>query len=302
MSVLVLMSTYNGEKYLKTQLDSILNQDYLDLEILIRDDGSVDATHEIIKDYVKKYANISWYTGKNIGVQKSFFDLIEKADLGKDYYAFADQDDKWLPGKISRAVSILERYSKETPVLYCSDTIIVNDRLEPLKVTVSRIMKQVSFGNALVQDMCTGCTATMNNLLLNMIRHKIPDYVIMHDWWFYLTATCFGEVFYDKESYILYRQHDNNTSGAMVNNRKLLQYRFKQLWSKRGQIYQQAESFQKVFDENNIPEPNQKLLTLLLKSKQKQKYRFVVAANSLIYRQKFVDNIVLKVIVIIGKL
>ena len=72
MSVQILMSTYNGEKYIRTQLNSILEQDYRDMGILIRDDGSTDATREIIKEYAEKYSNITWYAGKNIGVQKAF--------------------------------------------------------------------------------------------------------------------------------------------------------------------------------------------------------------------------------------
>ena len=110
------MSTYNGEKYIKTQLDSILAQDYEEIDLLIRDDGSTDSTREILSAYAKKYSSITWYSGKNIGVQKSFFDLILKANLERDYYAFADQDDKWLPGKISRAVSILKEKSVRTMI------------------------------------------------------------------------------------------------------------------------------------------------------------------------------------------
>ena len=79
MKVQVLMSTYNGEKYIKTQLDSILAQDYEEIDLLIRDDGSTDSTREILSAYAKKYSSITWYSGKNIGVQKSFFDLILKA-------------------------------------------------------------------------------------------------------------------------------------------------------------------------------------------------------------------------------
>ncbi len=173
--------------------------------------------------------------------------------------------------KNQQAVSILEKYPKDVPVLYCSDKTIVNDKLEPLKVTVSRVMKQATFGNALVQDMCTGCTAVMSKSLLKIIRYKIPDYVIMHDWWFYLTATCFGEVFYDTESYILYRQHGNNTSGAMVNKKELFQYRLKTTMFKKRSNLSTGRSISKVFNENMIPKPNRKLLTLLLKSKQKQK-------------------------------
>lgn len=314
MSVQILMSTYNGEKYIRTQLDSILEQDYRDIGILIRDDGSADATREIIKEYAEKYFNITWYAGENIGVQKSFFDLITKADLEKDYYAFADQDDKWLPGKISRAVSILERYPKDVPVLYCSDKIIVDEELRPLKVTVSRVMKKPSFGNALVQDMCTGCTAVMNKTLLKLIRNQIPDYVIMHDWWFYLTASCFGEVYYDKESYILYRQHGNNTSGAMINKRTLLQYRIHQLFQPRGEIHRQAINFLDIYGKEEashinqrgcfpqIPYKNLKLLKDLLKTRENIFCRIRLAVNPRLFRQKVADNIILKFIILIGKL
>ena len=314
MSVQILMSTYNGEKYIRTQLDSILEQDYRDIGILIRDDGSADATREIIKEYAEKYFNITWYAGENIGVQKSFFDLITKADLEKDYYAFADQDDKWLPGKISRAVSILERYPKDVPVLYCSDKIIVDEELRPLKVTVSRVMKKPSFGNALVQDMCTGCTAVMNKTLLKLIRNQIPDYVIMHDWWFYLTASCFGEVYYDKGSYILYRQHGNNTSGAMINKRTLLQYRIHQLFQPRGEIYCQTINFLHIYGKQEaspvnqrgcfpqIPYKNLKLLKDLLETRENIFYRIRLAVNPRLFRQKVADNIILKFIILIGKL
>lgn len=314
MSVQILMSTYNGEKYIKTQLDSLLDQNYYDIDILIRDDGSSDSTCKIIEEYAKKFSNISWYSGKNIGVQRSFFDLISKADLGKDYFAFADQDDKWLPKKISRAVSILEKYSSKIPVLYCSDKIIVDENLQPINVTVKRIMKTPSFGNALVQDMCTGCTAVMNKTLLKLIQYAIPDYAIMHDWWFYLTATCFGEVYYDKKSYILYRQHGNNTSGAMVRKRDLVKYRIQQLFKPRGEIYQQAQNFLNIYANKNavgkqdiltnavISPSNMKLIRDLLKSRINPIYRIKLLINPQIYRQKVSDTLVLKLIILIGKL
>lgn len=314
MSVQILMSTYNGEKYIRTQLDSILDQDYEDIEVLIRDDGSTDMTCEIVKEYAEKYSNITWYAGQNIGVQKSFFDLITKANLEKEYYAFADQDDKWLPGKISRAVSILGGYRKETPVLYCSDKIIVDEELKPLKVTVKRVMRKPTFGNALVQDMCTGCTAVMNRKLLEIIRIGIPEFTIMHDWWFYLTATCFGEVFYDEISYILYRQHGKNTSGAMVSKQDLVKYRIGQLIRSRGEIYRQAANFLDVYGDSStshteisncyppMSADNITLIMDLLKSCRNLFFRIKLIFNPFIFRQKTTDNLVLKFIILIGKL
>ena len=103
------MSTYNGEKYLREQIDSILNQDYPEISLLIRDDGSTDGTVDILKEYAQKYRDIDYYVGENLGVQNSFFDLMKRADKRAYYYAFADQDDVWLPGKIKRAIELLER-------------------------------------------------------------------------------------------------------------------------------------------------------------------------------------------------
>ena len=105
-SIQVLMSTYNGEKYLREQIDSIMMQDcekkgVAKLCLLVRDDGSEDRTTEILAEYARRYPEqISWYQGKNKGVIQSFFDLIKRSDDGVDYYAFADQDDYWLENKL----------------------------------------------------------------------------------------------------------------------------------------------------------------------------------------------------------
>ena len=104
------MSTYNGKDYLREQIDSILSQDCeekadVKLKLLIRDDGSKDGTQEILRKYAAKYPDqVNWYQGENIGVIKSFFDLIEKSDEKADYYAFSDQDDYWHKEKLRAGI------------------------------------------------------------------------------------------------------------------------------------------------------------------------------------------------------
>lgn len=244
------MSTYNGSQYIRTQLDSIAAQTIKNKSLLIRDDGSTDDTIEIIQEYQKKYSWISFYQGDNIGVQKSFLELISLADEDADYVALADQDDKWLPDKLEQAVKCMKRMDGTQPLLYCSDKQIIGKCLEPIKVTVSRQVRKIAFGNALVQNICTGCTAVLNWVLVRFLKdHPVADAknVIMHDWWLYLTATCFGTVYYDTNAYIQYRQHGRNTSGAMLNRRELLKYRVGQLLKTRGEIYRQAASFQECY-------------------------------------------------------
>ncbi|MDO4296135.1 MAG: glycosyltransferase family 2 protein [bacterium] len=308
--VQILMSTYNGTAYIRTQLESIVRLTGVEQTLLIRDDGSTDGTQEILNEYAEKYPWIHWFQGENIGVQKSFFELIQKADIEDTsiaYFSFADQDDEWLPEKLHHAILKIQEKERTAPtpvipVLYCSDKYIVDEKLEPISVTVSRPVRKISFGNALVQNICTGCTAVINRELLRLIREHIPqnlDAVIMHDWWLYLTASCFGEVIYDTTPYIRYRQHGKNTSGAMLSKKGLFKYRMRQLLRPRGEIYRQVKIFNSSF---SVPEKEKRLLYELLKAENSIVQRIRIIFTNKIYRQKLDDNFVLKGIILLGKL
>ena len=136
--VQVLLSAYNGEKYLEEQIRSILAQEHKQLTLLIRDDGSTDHTIDIIKRYADNYENVAYYTGKNLGVQQSFFNLMKHADKTADFYAFADQDDVWMPDKITRAIALLEKESTDLPLLYASETKLVDEHLAELPVKIRK--------------------------------------------------------------------------------------------------------------------------------------------------------------------
>lgn len=308
MKIQILMSTYNGSRYIRTQLDSIIAQNIVNKELLIRDDGSTDDTVAIIEEYQRKYSWIRYYKEKNIGVQKSFFDLLKQADSNADYIAFADQDDEWLPDKLKRAVEILENRDHQIPLLYCSNKIITDENLQPIDVTVASPVKKTSFGNALVQNICTGCTAVINQSMVRMLQKNMPqdiDNIIMHDWWLYLTATCFGEVCYDQNPYIRYRQHGSNTSGAMLNRKNLFCYRVKQIFRPRGEIYRQNEEFLVTYKwrlkERRYLEEFY-LLSQILKTEKRLCDRLKVAFNRKYFRQRREDDIIFRGILIIGKL
>ena len=111
--VAVIMSTYNGEKFIREQLDSILNQSYKNIELIVRDDGSKDKTVEIVKEYQAKHKNIKLFEGQNLGFVKSFFELLKLAEA--DYYAYADQDDIWIENKIELAVNSLNKLDDQKP-------------------------------------------------------------------------------------------------------------------------------------------------------------------------------------------
>ncbi len=312
MTVQILLSTYNGQRFLDDQLKSIISQTIKDRGLLIRDDGSTDQTCDILKCFQQKYSWIHFYHGSNIGVQKSYLDLIRESDRQADYTVFSDQDDIWLPTKIERALQCLKQLEEDSPkgipLLYCSNTTPVDEELRVLHMEIQRVVKKTSFGNALIQNVCTGCTAVANRVLMDLLRDHLPgesEKLIMHDWWIYLTASCFGKVYYDREAYILYRQHGENTSKMKISRNELLLYRFRRLQKPGGAIYRQVEAFKKNFsDELKRQEycKEYKLLKNLLQSERSFLGRLRVMWDRNYFRQKWSDDLIFRMIVLIGKL
>ena len=209
--VQILMSTYNGEKYLKEQIHSIIKQEGVELELLVRDDGSKDSTIDIIKEFTNQYKNIKFYQSKNLGAARSFMELLNKSDETYDYYAFADQDDVWMPNKIISAIKKLEEY-KDKPALYMSALEIVDEELNFIEI--KKVEGNLSFEGEMIKNFATGCTMVLNKNLADIIKEYNPKYLIMHDSW--ITRVCYaigGNVIIDENSYIKYRQHGNNVLG-----------------------------------------------------------------------------------------
>ncbi|RRD95386.1 glycosyltransferase family 2 protein [Clostridiales bacterium COT073_COT-073] len=296
-TIQVIMSTYNGEKFLTEQLDSILTQEMVKVDILVRDDGSVDDTLAILEEYQKKYTNFRYFAGQNCGVIQSFFEAMKYSEEEAEYYAFADQDDVWLPQKLQIAIERLKEIRFDLPALYCSKTILVDEELNELPMQINEREKIPSFGNALVENICTGCTAVMNKALFKKIKEHVPEYTVMHDWWFYLTASYFGEVIYDEEGYILYRQHGHNVLGSRNTYLKEFKARAKNFKKHRGQVRKQAISFYKSYKEELLINPQaRRLLAQLLNAKKNWRYKWALIKNSNIYRQRPMDNLIFKIL------
>lgn len=218
--VAVLMSTYNGEQYIREQIDSILNQKDVKVYLLIRDDGSMDNTPLICKEYIDEYSNINFYQENNIGVGKSFMELLKVAPK-VDYYAFADQDDVWLEDKLIRAIvnikSIKEKYDK--PVLYTSNQVLVDRNLNPYGMRFAKKPRH-DLTQEVVSNSLSGCTMVMDLSLRNIIidkKNKPQDYFLntrLHDTWVMIVANIVGVIIYDDDSRILYRQHERNVVGV----------------------------------------------------------------------------------------
>lgn len=208
-NVVVLMSTYNGENYIKQQIQSILNQT-IDCMIYIRDDGSTDNTKTILHSFDGNN-RIKWKEGNNIGFVASFFWLMKNAPKA-NYYALADQDDMWLPMKLERALSKLKKFSSQT--LYCSNLTVVDKNLKKLDRCYNSTGVSSDFRSLVIQPISAGCTMVFNDELMLLLKKYFPTQISYHDYWISLLASASGTVIYDESSYILYRQHSSNVNGS----------------------------------------------------------------------------------------
>lgn len=218
--ITVLVAVYNGEKYLRQQIDSLLCQTVSDIKIVVRDDGSTDNSPHIIDEYCRNFPQkVSKLSGKPTGgAAQNFAQLLKTCD--DDYIMFCDQDDVWLPEKIEKTFAVMktaEGKDGKIPVLVHSDLKVVDQNLKIISPSFFEFQrlpqKKITLPKLLVQNYVTGCTVMINRALKNVCG-EIPTECIMHDWWLALTAVLFGKIECIKEPLILYRQHSDNQVGA----------------------------------------------------------------------------------------
>lgn len=215
-TVIVLLSTYNGERFLREQIDSILNQEGIDVNLIVRDDGSKDSTLDILEEY-KKEGKLKYYTGENKRTAQSFMDLIYTAPEA-EFYAFSDQDDYWLPDKLRIGVEQIKKENCKTPLLYYGMPRIVDEKLNLIKSQSATCETMTTFESCLVNSKATGCTMIFNKALWHILKSTRPDYVLMHDAWAHKVCLALGgKVIFDPDVHILYRQHGNNVVGVPKN-------------------------------------------------------------------------------------
>lgn len=213
--VAVLLSTYNGSKYLHEQLDSLVAQEGVEVILVARDDGSTkDNTIEILKSYKEKFSSFILLEEPNCGAEESFNRLCKYAyeNVEADYYAFCDQDDVWDSDKLKCAVGKLNLYSKDKPNLYFSNLKMVDVKLNFIRNLYEDGEVDISRQKTLVQIYTYGCTCVFNKAALE-IYCKV-DNKTYHDNWVYVICSYLGSVVYDSVGHISYRQHGSNLSGS----------------------------------------------------------------------------------------
>ncbi len=297
----VLLSTYNGEKYLAEQLDSLLAQDYTDILIHIRDDGSADSTRLILDRYAARYKNISVVRGDNLGVAQSFFQLLQNADETADYFAFCDQDDVWLPNKLSRAASALSEIDAQTPALYFSSFELVDEQLNHLGYPPP--FRYIGFQNALVQNVATGCTVVLNRAGRALVLSRLPEHVIMHDWWSYLVMSALGKLVYDDAVTVKYRQHASNAVGYGSSPLHRFGKKIARFTSQNLPIFyahRQAQELNRLYADA-LSQNDLKTLDSFIHSKQSFLSRIRYALLGNVRRSSPLDTFLLKFLIILNR-
>ena len=219
--VCVLLSTYNGEKYIKEQLESLYSQEGVSLSLLVRDDGSVDSTCAVL-DAEQAAGRLVWYTGKNLKPAFSFWNLLQKAP-DAPFYAFCDQDDVWDNDKLKVAVDKLAS-AGDAPALYFCQTRLVDASLNEIESV--KISPLLTYDEALIYHFVTGCTMVINSAMREILLRYTPEFIRMHDIWIYNVAQAVGaKVFFDSIPHISYRQHGGNVIGQANS--------FKTVWKAR---------------------------------------------------------------------
>lgn len=245
----VLMSTYNGEKYVTDQINSILSQKNVEIELFIRDDGSNDCTVALIEDRMNKSKCIHLYKGDNLGVTSSFKELaeiVDGLDLQIDYYAFADQDDIWLDEKICSAINLLKKYANNQPLLYYSNLRVVDEKLKYKFERFGKHYVKNTKKSMLAEINVLGCTCVFNKCLLRLFSAAKFENNIPHDAWIALQGMFLGKCIYDNSAYILYRQHGNNESGQVKKGKNKVKDYFNKLKivkKMKGDYEQYAQNF-----------------------------------------------------------
>lgn len=268
-TVEILLATYNGEKYLSQQIDSILAQSVDRWHLTISDDGSTDSTLTIIADYVQRYPNKIHRicSGKRFGnAREHFFWLMDHCEA--EHILTCDQDDRWYPDKISRMLEEMvkaeSRYGHEMPLLVFSDQIPTDAELKPLAPSLMRyqdhFFESFDYRSILMQNVVTGGAMCINRALADLaMKCKDTSQTIMHDWWMATVAARFGKIIYIDEPLSDYRQHGENSVGAknvhslthVVHKMMNLQEVQRTIASKKRQAYVFADTYENCLEDED---------------------------------------------------
>lgn len=301
--ILILLSTYNGEKFIREQLFSILTQQGVDVHILIRDDGSKDNTCEIVEDIASTTDRITLIRAKNVGCIGSFCALAKEAyDKYKDFdlYAFADQDDVWMKNKLYRGwVELAGNQGDSMVRLYASAYQMTDSDLHPIPTRIKKAYK--TFGESLVIQPVLGCTMIFTRPLLELFVKADSSLMSMHDSWMYKLCLGVGGVYiYDPVPSILYRQHGGNVIGGNQTQLQRWTRRWNNFIHAKRIRFTNATNFLSVYEADLTPE-NRKLLKNLVAASHSLFKRLKIFFSDKYKTPRQMSNILFKMAVLFDR-
>lgn len=294
-SVMVLLSSYNGERYIKGQIESILNQKDIDVHLMIRDDGSTDSTIRIIEQYSSD--KIVLIKGENVGYIESFDYLIRNAPRA-DFYAYSDQDDVWMEDKLIKAI---EQLDEGRPMLYAGNAYVTDENLNKKNLFNEREKNYFDHICKILNSGAQGCTLVFNDVLKKRINEYCPVNVWPHDYWITTVCLFIGKVKYDPEPHMLYRQHSYNVTGGDLGvknkirkNINSLKRGFTNPWSKLAEDILHGYA-------DLLEEKDKEILSELVTYKVSGKNKLKLLFNSEFKKETWVKTGVLKLLIFFNR-
>lgn len=305
LTVAVLICTYNGSKYLRKQLDSVVNQSHKSWEIFVSDDGSTDDTLAILKEYQDKIGEDKFHVqaGPGRGFAWNFLNLLNSAGDGFFAYAFCDQDDIWKPIKLEQGVKWLSQQVLNQPAMHCGRTELIDETDKAIGYS-PLFTKKPSLRNALIQSIAGGNTMMLNHQARELVI-KTPQKaeIVSHDWWVYIVLSCFNAaICYDEKPTIDYRQHTNNIVGSntgwfarIKRISGLMDGKF------RNWIEKNINALHKM--DITLPEENKRLLNEFIEARNAPFFRRIILFRQLsLYRQTVCGTIAFYIAVMLKKI
>lgn len=290
----VVISTYNGERYIQEQLSSLFGQEYQNIDIYVRDDGSGDKTIQILQKYAES-GQIVLFKGENVGYCKSFMKLLEMTEEG-DYWAFCDQDDIWYPDKVRLAVEWMESQRQDKPLLYYSLSKMIDE--EGNKLGIEKPPKKaLNFYRAMTGTFGVGFSMVINKALREEMLKCNPEKVHAHDWLAGAVALGFGKVHVNHKICAKYRRLD--TSVTRISFMKKITWALSML-KNDGDVKDRNIEYYRVY-KKNLPPDKAKIASLFGGRKYSLRKSLIKAFYPKRWRPNISSEIVMRCLMLIGK-
>lgn len=252
----IVLATYNGERFLREQMDSVLGQTYENITVEVCDDGSTDGTAAIVREYEAQDERVKLHLNPhNLGYVKNFLEGVKRCTA--PYVMLCDQDDIWQKDKVEKTLQAVQQAEKKRagkPVLVFTDAVNFDsqtgEELGFFHETSHLDVKKVDTAHLFMENKCIGCTMMMNRAILPYLE-ELPEEIRVHDWWLALICSHFGTIEYVPQATLRYRQHEENQIGGSSYT-GYLKKRLTHIREQRRtlvQTYRQAAAFLRIFGE-----------------------------------------------------